>query len=496
MVPTKPHWPGVQSIGMLAQPSPQLPEKEVCLGLYRGWGSHGRGALVCPGGKVGHMHRPLRWSRVCRLSRNTRRPRMLLRRAAIATGVAALTNRLLSKVSMKLMSWRWSAQLLVRVLPHPMVARILTPVFTQGFLTSVLYQEDSAIVLSSFLCRQNVALGVAQLLRHHGPLAGLCEDPYAPAIIASIARSPGLGTFFLRFLEVVDPMRMAQFMEYPQTAKLIAAVVCSSDPVEAAACLHKQRAVIAQKVVQICRIPSTMPWGVLLISSPGFDHWMGGFLGDQHGAEFARQVMVTPGFEAYVETFIGFDDVKAFVISLLQRPLVCNFVTWLNKDREMRLWFAHIASRDSSLAFLTEMLLQPGLDRFIVQLLLMPGNDAALRVMLEHWVRAEGSLKQVIQSFTEKPLAAEALARVTVSPGFIDAFVLRRLLLQPGLAEVVVDAVVLVGLRGLVETVLPFGVSTLALSVLLLGESAGERLTSLVEELPVVDQVAALMMAL
>jgi len=415
---------------------------------------------------------------------------------AIAAGAATFTTWLLSRISIKLMSWQWSAQLLVRLLPHPMVARALTPVFTRGFLTSVLYQEDSTVVISSFLCRQNVALGIAQLLRHHAPLAGLCEDPYAPALIASIARHPGLGAFLLAFLEAVDPVRMARFMEHPQTAKLIAAVVCSSNPVEAAACLHKQRVAIAEKVVQICLIPSTMAWGVRLTSSPGFDHWMGGFLGDQHGAEFARQVMVTPGFEAYVETFIGFKDAKAFVVSLLQRPRVCNFVTWLNKDRQMRLWFAHIASRDSSLVFLTEMLLEPGLDRFIVRLLLMPGNDAALRVMLEHWVRAECSLRQVIQSFTEKPLAAKALARVIVSPGFIDAFVLRRLLLQPGLAEVVVDAVVLVGLRGLVETVVPFGVSTLALSVLFLGETVGEQVTPLLEELPFFSRSVAFLLTL
>merc|ERR1719410_96384 len=101
------------------------------------------------------------------------------------------------------MSWQWSAQLLVRLLPHPMVARALTPVFTRSFLTSVLYQEDSTVVISSFLCRQNVALGMAQLLRHHAPLAGLCEDPCAPALIASIARQPGLGAFLLAFLEAV-----------------------------------------------------------------------------------------------------------------------------------------------------------------------------------------------------------------------------------------------------------------------------------------------------
>jgi len=391
------------------------------------------------------------------------------------------------------MTWHWSAQFLVWLLPRPIVVRALTPVFTQGFLTSVLYQEDSTIVISRFLCRPNVALGIAQLLQHHAPLAGICEDPYAPPLIASIARTPGLGAFLLAFLEAVDPMRMARFMEHTQTAKLIAAVVCSSDPVEAAACLHKQQVAIAQKVVQICLIPSTMAWGLRLTSSPGFDHWMGEFLGDRRGAEFARQVMVTPGFEAYVETFIGFKDAQAFVISLLQKPRVCDFVTWLNQDREMGPWFAHIASRDSSLVFTTNMLLEPGLDRFIVRLLLMQGNDAALRAMLEHWVRAEGSLWQIIQSFTKKPLAAEGLARVIVSPGFIDAFVLRRLLLQPGLAEVVVDAVVLVGLRGLVETVLPFGVSTLALSFLLLGETAGEQLAPLLEELPFLDQGALLL---
>jgi len=207
---------------------------------------------------------------------------------------------------------------------------------------------------------------------------------------------------------------------------------------------------------------------------------------------------LSPGFDNFSEAYLRSSGAKAFVVRLLQQPSVSGFVTWLNRGASMRRWFADVASRDSAMVFVTEMLLEPGLDRFVVGLLLQRGSDAALRAMLEHWVRAEGSLRRVVASFASKPRAATALARVVVSPGFLDTFVLRRLLLQPGLAEVVIDAVVLVGLRGLVETVLPLVLSTLATAMRLQAEEAGslEQMYLLLQELSPLDELFALIMVI
>lgn len=404
-------------------------------------------------------------------------------------------NQVMSEISIRLMKWQWSAWILTLLLRWPAVARMLTPVFKKGFLLAVLRHEHAVEAIPEFLRKRNVAMGIAQLLRHHVALAGICEEPDTPTRVTAIAMTPGLGPFLRAFLRAVDAHRLARFMEHRSTAVLIAAVVCSSDPTQAAAAIHEEQVALAQAVTLICLVPGAERWGASLCSQPGFDQWIGNFLGDPRGAQFARQVLLTPGFEKFVEVFIMSDDVKSFVINLLQRPRVCSFVTWLNQDTAMRPWFAHIASRDSTLLFITEMLLKPGLDRFMVRLLLLPGNDAALRAMLEHWVRAEGSLRKVVSSFAEKPLAARALARVIVSPGFLDTFVIRRLLLQPGLAEIVVDAVVLVGVRGMLDTVLPLSLSTFALAFLLLSESTGEELVSLLEELPAMDQLVAILLA-
>ena len=90
---------------------------------------------------------------------------------------------------------------------------------------------------------------------------------------------------------------------------------------------------------------------------------------------------------------------------------------WLNRDESMRQWFAEIAKREDVMLFITEMLQEPGLDKFIVKLLLRRGNDMALRSMLDHWVHTDGSFASVFDAFSKKPGVDRALARVVISPG-------------------------------------------------------------------------------
>ncbi|CAE7450583.1 unnamed protein product, partial [Symbiodinium pilosum] len=140
---------------------------------------------------------------------------------------------------------------------------------------------------------------------------------------------------------------------------------------------------------------------------------------------------------------------------------------WLNRDLKMQQWFARIAKREKPMLFITEMLLEPGLDKFIVDLLLRRGNDMALRTMLDYWVHTEGSFASVFGSFSKKPGIERALARVVISPGFLDGFVFRKFLWQEGLGDLALEAATLVGVRGLVDNVLPL-LSAILLAVLVL----------------------------
>ncbi|CAK0911416.1 unnamed protein product [Prorocentrum cordatum] len=146
---------------------------------------------------------------------------------------------------------------------------------------------------------------------------------------------------------------------------------------------------------------------------------------------------------------------------------VLRFVTWLNRDVTMSRWFADVASKDNALLFITQMLCTSGLSGYIVGLLLRRGNVEALRGLLAQWVRAEGSLGDVVQTFAEKPLAARALAKVITTPGFWDRLVFGKLALQPGLELEVLamEAVALVGVRGILEVVLPLAVSAVGVAI-------------------------------
>jgi len=268
---------------------------------------------------------------------------------------------------------------------------------------------------------------------------------------------------------------------------LIGGLVRRQEPRVCAALVYNGRKKLANSVVALFQQPGMDVWGTLMCTVPGFDAWVGQWLNDPRGASFAREVLLSEGFIDWVEGYLSHEDGKAFVIRLLQQPGVDRFVTWLNRDAAMCRWFAQIAGRDSAIQFVTEMLMEPGLERLMVSLLVRPGNDSALKAMLEHWVRAERSLMKVARAWGDQPRTSESLARVIMSPGFIDRFVIRRLLLQPGLAEVVVEAFLQVGVRGLKDTVLPLAFSTLAAAASLGSANFESEMAPILEELQGMD---------
>jgi len=301
------------------------------------------------------------------------------------------------------------------------------------------------------------------MLRHHVALARACEDPDLEGTIASMVGEEGLGVFVRSFLLAADDRKLARFLRGPAVAPLIASQVLRCDPHAAAALVTgRYREALADVVARLFSRPHMGAWGARLVAVPGTEAWVATFCQDPRGAAFARQVLLSKGYADWVEKFLRHEDGKAFVMRLLQQPGMTRFVTWLNHDYAMCRWFAEIAARETTIDFIMDMLMTPGLDRLITSLLLRPGNSASLKTILEHWVRAERSLGKVISSWAERPRAAKGLARLVISPGFLDGVVLQRLLLQPGLAKVVVEAMLLLGARGLRETVLPLAVTTLA----------------------------------
>lgn len=347
----------------------------------------------------------------------------------------------------------------------------LTPVFTHGFLMAVFRHPCAREALLTFLRRRCAARAVSALLRHHATLASACCEPDTPRHVLSLVGSHGLGAFLRTFLLTADTRSLARLLRHSPTARLLAEVLGGTCPARAAELVFAECQALATMVARLCSEPGIELWVMRCCRCRGMDAWLGEFLIDARGAAFARLVLLSPGFADWVEAFLRHDKARAFVFRLLQRPGVCRFVTWLNRDVMLQRWFAQIVPRDSVMLFITELLLEPGLDRFIVDLLLRPGNDAALRAMLEYWVRCERSLGELLDLFAQKEGASRALAKVLVSPGFLDRFVLHRLLPQPGFAEVVLEALMLVGVRGLRDTVLPLALSTLAV-VLTLGAEA------------------------
>jgi len=65
--------------------------------------------------------------------------------------------------------------------------------------------------------------------------------------------------------------------------------------------------------------------------------------------------------------------------------------------------------------------------------------------MFEYWIHTEKSFGSVVRTFANKPGAQEALAKVVFSPGFVDEFMLGKFLRQPGLADLVGEAIQLLG---------------------------------------------------
>lgn len=405
---------------------------------------------------------------------------------------ARVMGRILAHVSVTLLRWRPMAEAIAWLLRFPVAAKALKPFYTHHFLRALLWHPSSVPSITKFLRARAAPAGVAQLLRFHFVLAHVCQEPGIAQQCSAYVGVKGLGRFLRNFLIVADPADLARLLRHYSTATVFASVIEGVDPLDAAAFVHQRPAALSRAIARICRQKGTEMWAVRFVRRSGMEKWVAGLLRDPRGAVFARRVLLSPGFMGWVDAFLLSQDAKAFVVRLLQQPGVTNFVTWLSRDIAMRRWFARLAVKDNPMQFITEMLLEPGLDKFMVGLLLKRGNDAALKAMLEHWVVKEGSILEIVKAFAEKPQASQALAKVLISPGFMDRFVLQRLLFQPGLAEVVLQAVVVLGALGLYETILPLALSTLSIVFAMSAETAkpaADQVVAVLEEQTFLEQL-------
>lgn len=387
------------------------------------------------------------------------------------------THWAISRVAIPLLSFKPTAKVVAYVLQWPAVLTALTPLLTGPFLMTLFHHPGSREALVTLLCSPGVENAIVRLLIFDTALAHVCEQPEAPRLVGRLVGVEGLGHFFRNFLLTADPRQVRGFLRHRSTACLVAAVVRDNrgGVNGAAAWVHSQRTALAISIARICNEPGAELWAMHFCRTDGIDEWLGAVLRDPRGAAFCHRVMLEDGFLNRVDAFLGFHEAKQFVVRLLRQPGVCRFVTWLNRDPKMREWFAQLASRENTMLFITEMLLEPGLDCFIVDLLLRRGNDEALRTMLDYWVHTEGSFAEVFGSFSKKPGVEEALARVVISPGFLDGFVLQRFLWQPGLVELAAEAMTLVGVRGLMHNVVPLSLSVISLAAAISSQQAASE---------------------
>ncbi|CAE7743026.1 unnamed protein product [Symbiodinium sp. CCMP2592] len=365
------------------------------------------------------------------------------------------------EAAVALMRWKPTARAIAWLLQWRLLVLALRPLLTGRFLGLLLRHRLSARALAALLRTPGCERGITQILYLDSALADVCEDPETPKHILRIVGRHGMGSFLRRFLVFAPPEMLRRWCQHKSTAVLMAFVVRETAAVDCAALVHKRRQQLPAAVARACLEPGADLWAMRFCAVPGIDVWLGRFLNDPRGASFAHRLLLQSRFIDKVEDFLGFKEARAFVIRLLRQPGVYRFVTWLNRDPKMQQWFARIAKREKPMLFITEMLLEPGLDKFIVDLLLRRGNDVALRSMLDYWVHTEGSFASVFGSFSKKPGIERALARVVISPGFLDGFVFRKFLWQEGLSDLALEAATLVGVRGLVDNVLPLAFAVL-----------------------------------
>eukprot|EP00435_Cladocopium_sp_Y103_P075112 s14_g54.t1 len=371
-----------------------------------------------------------------------------------------LAQLFLCEVAIALLSWKVSAFLVSRLLRRRLVVICLKPILTGRFLKLLFRHRRARRAMLVFLRTEGVEHGVVNVLYLDTALVELCREQDTAEILLRIVGRRGMGSFLRRFIVAVPSDLIRRFLQHKATAKLVAQVVLKTKAEASAAWAHRRRQQLPAAVCRACRVPGAELWAMNFCATPGIDQWLGALLNDPRGAGFAKRLLLQDGFLDKVADFLSLLEARRFVLRLLRQPGVYRFVTWLNRDKDMQKWFARIAKREDVMLFITEMLQEPGLDKFIVKLLLRRGNDKALRSMLDFWVHTEGSFASVFGSFSKKPGVDRALARVVISPGFLDGFVFRKFLWQEGLANLALEAAALVGVRGLVDTVLPlaFGV--------------------------------------
>ncbi|CAK8990908.1 unnamed protein product, partial [Durusdinium trenchii] len=363
----------------------------------------------------------------------------------------------LCEAAISVLSWAPTAYLVSRLLRWRLLVLCLKPVLTGRFLKLLFRHKKAGRAMLVFLRTDGVERGVVNVLYLDTALVELCRENQETARIlaGTVLGRRGMGSFLRRFIVAVPPHLVRRFLQYKATAKLVASVVLKTKAEASAAWAHRRRQELPMAVARACAVPGAELWAMNFCATEGIEIWLAGVLNDPRGAGFAKRLLLQDGFIDKVADFLSFNEARRFVIRLLRQPGVYRFVTWLNRDPEMQKWFARIAKREDVMLFITELLQEPGLDKFIVQLLLRRGNDKALRSMLDFWVHTEGSFASVFGSFSKKPGVDRALARVVISPGFLDGFVFRKFLWQEGLGDLALEAATLVGVRGLMETVLP-----------------------------------------
>eukprot|EP00929_Paragymnodinium_shiwhaense_P115881 TRINITY_DN8503_c0_g1_i1.p1 TRINITY_DN8503_c0_g1~~TRINITY_DN8503_c0_g1_i1.p1 ORF type:complete len:749 (+),score=118.83 TRINITY_DN8503_c0_g1_i1:136-2382(+) len=349
----------------------------------------------------------------------------------------------MSEFAVAILSRKTTARALAFALRSRFFCLWVVPMITSRFLLILFRHPQATTALGTLLQVRGIERGIANLLKADSAFAAVCEA-LDPKTLQELVTTPGLGQFFRALFISTRPSRFRGFLRYRATARFTGQVILENiDPEQAADFLKLEAEALSDSVARMAYEPEMVFWVQHMTRLPGMDAWIAKMIQHPQGAKFARLLLLAPGFVDRVDVLLSFAEFRRFVTGLLRQPGVPEFVSWLNHDLVMHHWFAELAKRDNAHVFVTEMLLEPGLSEFIVDLLLRGNNDKALMSMLDYWVNIEGSFVDVLSSLAEKPKIEKAISRLVLSPGF--PAVCWRFVGTPGLQDLVLKAVALVG---------------------------------------------------
>lgn len=405
-------------------------------------------------------------------------------------------QRLLAEFGIFVLRWRLSSKLLASFLQWRISVLLASPWFHRQVLRRITLHPKMPEAVTTFLLMPGSEIACSQVLRKDEAIADIGRLPGATDSIARLLGRPGLGTFLKRFLVNADTGRLETLLRHEQTPAAVAEVIIRADATLAAKLAGEDAESMARAMGDLVRRPSMAVWTAEFVHSEGVAEWLSRFLGDGGADDFVWLLLLQPGFDDFCERFCEAPGADVFVSTLLQDRGVRVFVTKLNRKQGMSAWFARITNRSAILQFTTSLMLQPGLDRLMVRLLLSRGNGAALRGMLEHWVRTDKSLPSVVETWASQPRAEKALARILLSRGFLDRFIAQRLLWQPGFAPLIFEAVNLIGLRVIQNSVVPLAWATLYCALLLQVQENWDKVAvDLIEAFPMLEQLEGIAMS-